>query len=272
MYKKFYHFKENPFNITSDPGFYFSSTHHSEALAHLVYGIKYRKGIIVISGEIGTGKTTLCRTVLSQLEKTTKTALILNPSFSDVQLLQIILKDFGITPSAKNKFGLINALNEFLLNQTSLGNNVVLIIDEAQNLGVKQLEQIRLLSNLETTKEKLLQIILVGQPELLEKLSLPTLRQLNQRISVRYHIHSLSRDELQSYIDHRLKIAQGDGRSTQRVHFTDDAMDAIYETSKGTPRMVNILCDRALLSGFVAETHTINKEMIYNCAREVIHI
>ncbi len=271
MYKKFYHFKENPFNITSDPEFYFSSSRHSEAFSHLAFGIKQRKGIIVITGEIGTGKTTLCRTLLSNLDRNTKTAFILNPSFSDVQLLQIIIKDFGITPAAKSKFALIDALNDFLINQSSLGNNVVLIIDEAQNLGVKQLEQIRLLSNLETTKEKLLQIILVGQPELLDKLKLVSLRQLNQRISVRYHILPLSREELQAYISHRLKVACDPNQNGHRIRFTDDAIDAIYDISKGTPRMINILCDRALLAGFVAETNTITKETVYNCAREVVH-
>ena len=158
-----------------------------------------------------------------------------------------------------------------MLNQSSLGNNVVLIIDEAQNLGVKQLEQVRLLSNLETTKEKLLQIILVGQPELLDKLKLSDLRQLNQRISVRYHILPLTRKELQSYIEHRLKIAQGENYSTHRLHFTDEAIEAIFDISKGTPRMINILCDRALLAGFVLETNTITKEVVYNCAREVVH-
>ena len=270
MYRKFFHLKENPFNITADPDYFFSSSRHAEAISHLIYGIKHRKGIIMITGEIGTGKTTLCRTLLSQLDQTTKTALILNPSFSDLQLLQIILKDLGINPSGKNKIAIIESLNEFLLTQTNQGNNVVLIIDEAQNLGIKQLEQIRLLSNLETQKEKLLQIILVGQPELLDKLKLPELRQLNQRISVRYHILPLDRNELTKYINHRINIAQ-DPNASQKLYFMQEAIDAIYDISKGTPRMVNILCDRALLASFVLETYSINKEIIYNCAREVIN-
>src|SRR3989338_5308771 len=186
MYNEFYKFEENPFNITADPDFFFSSSKHAEAYSHLTYGIKQRKGIIVITGEIGTGKTTLCRTLLNKLEDNIKSAFILNPSFSEIQLLSLILKDFGIVTKSKNKFALVTALNEFLIEQSSVGNNVVLIIDEAQNLGIKQLEQVRLLSNLETEKDKLLQIVLVGQPELLDKLQLDALRQLNQRVTVRF--------------------------------------------------------------------------------------
>lgn len=271
MYKKFFHLKENPFNITADPGFYFPSSKHAEAFSHLLYGIKNRKGIIIVSGEVGTGKTTLCRTLLTHLDPNVKTAFILNPSFSDTQLLQIILKDLGINPSTKSKIDLIDALNEFLVNQSSQGNNVVLIIDEAQNLGIKQLEQVRLLSNLETEKEKLLQIILVGQPELLDKLRLPALRQLNQRISVRYHILPLSKAELKEYLEHRLKVARADDDPEHRLYFTDEAVEAIYDISKGIPRTVNILADRALLAGFVLETYSITREIVYNCAREVVH-
>src|SRR3989344_5965287 len=176
MYKTFYDLKENPFNVTSDPSFFFSSIRHSEAFSHLIFGIEQRKGILVITGEIGTGKTTLCRTLLNRLDQKTKTAFILNPNFSEVQLLQLIIRDLGIQTGSKNKAALVDALNQFLLEESSRGHNVVLIIDEAQNLKAKQLEQIRLLSNLETEKEKLLQIILVGQPELYDKLKLPALR------------------------------------------------------------------------------------------------
>lgn len=269
MYKEFYHLRESPFNVTSDPDFFFSSAHHIEAFSHLFYGIEQRKGIIVITGEIGTGKTTLCRMLLNRLEKNVKTALILNPSFSAIQLLQIILKDLGIEGNFRNKFTLVNALNDFLLQETSQGNNVVIIIDEAQNLSVRQLEQIRLLSNLETQKEKLLQIVLIGQPELAEKLKLSSLRQLNQRITVRYHIMPLSKEELREYIHHRLKIAQDPGNSNGRIQFTDPAIELIYERSKGTPRMINILCDRALLAGFIAETYTIDDHIIQRSIQEV---
>ena len=269
MYNKFYYLKENPFNITADPEFFFPSSHHDEAFSHLIYGVHQRKGILVITGEIGTGKTTLCRILLNRLGEDTKTALILNPSFSDVQLLQIILKDLDIESRAKNKFSLVNALNEFLLKESNQGHNVVLIIDEAQNLGVKQLEQIRLLSNLETEKEKLLQIILVGQPELLDKLQLPTLRQLNQRVTVRYHLMPLDRNEMHNYIQHRLKVATSSNNSSYGIHFTDKAIDAIYESSRGTPRMVNILCDRALLAGYISETHMIDEHIVHKCIQEV---
>ena len=271
MYKDFYHLKENPFSITADPEFFFSSARHAEAFSHITYGIKQRKGILAITGEIGTGKTTLCRTILNRLDEKNKTALILNPTFSDLQLLQLILKDLGIETKARNKFALIDALNQFLVTQTSQGHNVVLIIDEAQNLGVRQLEQIRLLSNLETEKEKLLQIILVGQPELLDKLKLPQLRQLNQRIAVRYHVLPLDPTELEEYIHHRLKVAQNSHHSHSTIRFTKDAIETIYDLSKGTPRMVNIICDRALLAGFVQEAWTIDKNIIYKCAQEVVH-
>ena len=267
MYKTFYNLTEYPFNITCDPDFFFPSSHHTEAFSHLVYGIQQRRGILVITGEIGTGKTTLCRTLLSRLDHQTKTAFILNPNFSEKQLLQLILKDLGIQENPGSKLAIISCLNQYLLEENSRGNNVVLIIDEAQNLRVSQLEQIRLLSNLETEKEKLLQIILVGQPELIDKLRLPSLRQLNQRVTVRYHILPLERHEVRDYIHHRLKIAEKLNNGT--VQFTNAAIDAIYAYSKGTPRIINILCDRALLAGFISETSVIDEKTVYKCAREV---
>lgn len=270
MYKKYYHLKENPFNMTADPDFFFSSLHHKEAFAHLVYGIHQRKGILVVTGEIGTGKTTLCRTLLNHLDGNTKTALILNPNFSDLQLLKLIVRDFGIPGNPKNRLDLIEALNKFLLEETGRGNNVVLIIDEAQNLSAKQLEQVRLLSNIETEKEKLLQIILVGQPELYDKLQLNELRQLNQRVAVRYHILPLEKHELSAYIEHRLRIANATRSGEDRLHFTDEAIDIIYKNSGGTPRMVNILCDRALLAGFAMETNRIDERIIHKCIQEVV--
>ena len=195
--------------------------------------------------------------------------MILNPSFSDVQLLKIIVRDLGITGNHRNKYEIIDALNRFLLEETAKGHNVVLIIDEAQNLRVKQLEQIRLLSNLETEKEKLLQIVLVGQPELNELLALPSLRQLNQRVAVRYHMLPLQRDEVDKYIKHRLVVAKDKSGNNNKVSFTDSAIDSIFNYSQGTPRMVNILCDRALLAGFTEDTFTINEQIIQRCAQEV---
>ncbi len=265
MYRQFYSLKESPFNVTSDPAFFFSSKRHEEAFNHLVYGITSRKGMIVVTGEIGTGKTTLCRVLLNRIPRKIKTALILNPSFSDLQLLQMIINDLGIPCQKKNKLDLVGAIAAFLVDQSTQGSNVAVIIDECQNLNIRQLEQIRLLSNLETEKEKLLQIILVGQPELNEKLQNPGIRQLNQRVSVRYHILPLEKNEIKSYIDHRLKTAD----ANQRLKFTDPAIDLIYNYSQGTPRVINIVCDRALLAGFVRETFTIDENIIQECVKEI---
>jgi general secretion pathway protein A len=264
MYNDFYKFKELPFNTTSDPDFFFASSRHEEAFSHLIYGINARRGIVVVTGEIGTGKTTLCRTLLNRLDKSVKTALILNPNFSDLQLLQMIINDLGISYVKKTKLDLVGAISLFLIEESAQGNNVVVIIDECQSLNVRQLEQIRLLSNLETEKEKLLQIILVGQPELSEKLKNPALRQLTQRVSVHYHILPLQKEEVVQYINHRLKVAGAD----PRLQFTPQAIDAIYDISKGTPRVINIICDRALLAGFARETFTIDHTLLRESAKE----
>jgi general secretion pathway protein A len=265
MYCNFYGLKERPFNVTSDPSFFFLSLKHKEALSHLYYGVSQRKGIIVVTGEIGTGKTTLCRFFLSQLGKSVKTAFILNPHFSEIQLLEAIVKDFGISPKHKNRLSLISDLNRFLLNESACGNNVVLIIDEAQNLKPAQLEQVRLLSNLETEKEKLIQVVLAGQPELNQKLNLYGLRQLQQRIMVRYHITPLEKNEIKDYINHRLNISG----ANDKIIFTDDAIATISDFSSGIPRLTNIICDRALLAGFVIETNTIDLGIIKRCIEEL---
>lgn len=265
MYCKFYGLKEKPFNVTSDPAFFYLSSQHKEALAHLYYGISQRKGILVLTGEIGTGKTTLCRFFLGQLGKEVKTAFILNTYFSEIELLEAIIKDFGIKAKDKTRLSFINELNKFLLKESESGNNVVLIVDEAQNLTPKQLEQVRLLSNLETEKHKLLQIVLAGQPELGRKLNLYHLRQLKQRIMVSYHITPLSQEEVNNYIGHRLAIAGSIGR----VNFLEEAIKKVWDFSKGTPRLVNILCDRALLAGFVSETNIIDANIIDKCLGEL---
>ena len=283
MYCQYYGLKERPFNVTSDPAFFFSSKKHLEAISHLLYGVSQRKGIIVLTGEIGTGKTTICRFFLNQVSKNVKTAFILNPNFSEVQLLESIIKDFGITPKNKTKLNMVWELNNFLLHESEAGNNLVLIIDEAQNLKPNLLEQIRLLSNLETEKDKLLQVILVGQPELNNRLNLYDLRQLRQRIMVRYHIGPLDDDEIKSYINHRLEIAgsgnrpEGHGlasasqshRPEGQIEFSDEAISIIGRFSSGTPRLINMICDRALLAGFVNQTQKIDFNIIKRCVEEL---
>ncbi|MEK6727520.1 MAG: AAA family ATPase [Candidatus Omnitrophota bacterium] len=265
MYCQYYGLKERPFNVTSDPAFFFLSRKHKEALSHLLYGVSQRKGIIVLTGEIGTGKTTLCRFFLNQLVKNVKTAFILNPHFSETQLLEAIVKDFGITTKNNTRLGLVWDLNKFLLNESETGNNVILIIDEAQNLKPGQLEQVRLLSNLETEKEKLLQVVLAGQPELNRRLNLYDLRQLRQRIMVRYHISPLEKDEIRDYVYHRLNVAGATGD----IEFTEGAIEVIANFSSGTPRLINMICDRALLAGFVAETKKIDLAIINKCIEEL---
>lgn len=265
MYCQFYGLKERPFNVTSDPDFFFLSRKHKEALSHLLYGISQRKGVLVIIGEIGTGKTTLCRFFLNQLTENVKTAFILNPHFSEVQLLEAIIKDFGISLKYKSRISFVWELNRFLLSESERGNNVILIIDEAQSLKAQTLEQIRLLSNLETEKNKLIQIVLVGQPELNRKLNLYELRQLQQRIMVKYHIAPLEKDEIKDYIEHRLNIAGSGGR----IKFTEEAIKTVADFSGGTPRLINIICDRALLAGFVSEANTIDFNIINRCLEEL---
>ncbi|MDD5477008.1 MAG: tRNA (adenosine(37)-N6)-threonylcarbamoyltransferase complex ATPase subunit type 1 TsaE [Candidatus Omnitrophica bacterium] len=267
MYCKYYGLKERPFNVTSDPAFFFSSKKHKEAISHLLYGVSQRKGIIVLTGEIGTGKTTICRFFLNQVGKNVKTAFILNPTFSEVQLLESIIRDFGINTKDKTKLGMVLELNNFLLRESAAGNNLVLIVDEAQNLKPGLLEQIRLLSNLETEKDKLLQVILVGQPELNQRLNLYDLRQLRQRIMVRYHIGPLDNAEISSYINWRLEIAGADNRP--QIEFSAEAVDMISRFSGGTPRLINMICDRALLAGFVSETSQIDFNIIKKCVEEL---
>lgn len=264
MYEQYFGLREKPFNVTADPAFFFMSKKHKEALSHMVYGIQQRKGILAITGEIGAGKTTLCRVLLNKLDKNIKSAFILNPNFSSLELLNIIVEDFGISPLTKSKVALVSDLNKFLLKESQHNNNVVLIIDEAQNLDSSQLEQIRLLTNLETEKAKLLQIILVGQPELKEKLQLPELRQLNQRIAVRYHIAPLVKNEIKHYISHRLAVAGSNGN----INFTRNAIKEIYDFTQGTPRMINVICDRALLAAYVSERKRISSPIIKNCIKE----
>lgn len=265
MYIEYFGLKELPFNITSDPNFLYLSKNHKEAISHMLYGIKEKKGFVEITGEIGTGKTTMCRALLKSLSDDIKTAFILNPSLSNLQLLEAIVEDLGIVVKRRGRLSLMRQLNEFLLEQFRLHHNTALIVDEAQNLTQGALEQIRLLSNLETEKEKLLQIILVGQPELRDKLALPELRQLQQRISVRYHIMPLNKDEVKEYISHRLKVAGFNGEFC----FAPESMESICGFSKGIPRLINILCDRSLLACYALEKNTVDTETVSQCIDEL---
>jgi len=265
MYENFFGLNESPFNMTPDPKFLYFSDKHSEALTQLLYGIKGRKGFLVITGEIGAGKTTLCRALLNELEANIKSALILNSNLSELELLQAINEDLGIPFNFDTKKELIGELNKFLLRELEDDGNVVIIIDEAQNLTPSVLEQIRLLSNLETTKEKLLQIVLIGQPQLRDILELPELKQLNQRISIRYHINPLSRKETEDYINHRLVIAGSKGDIT----FTAGAINRIYKYSGGIPRLINVVCDKSLLAGYVLETKNITRPIVEKSIDEI---
>ncbi|MBI2093750.1 MAG: AAA family ATPase [Candidatus Omnitrophica bacterium] len=266
MYLEALGLRENPFSITSDPAFLYLSRKHREALSHMVYGIRERKGFIEITGEIGTGKTTLCKTLLRHLDPTTKSALILQPALSDLQLLQLIVQDFGMNPMRTNRLNLFNQINQFLLEQATLGHNIVLILDEAQNLNLRTLEQIRMLSNLETDKQKLIQIVLVGQPQLREKLSRPELEQLRQRIGVRFHITALDLDEVCTYIDHRLRVAGSDGT----LEWTQDGAEEVFRCSKGVPRLINQICDRSLLACYVYRVKRIDGEIVRRSYQELV--
>jgi len=246
MYLSFYGLREVPFAPTPDPKFLFQSARHREALAQLIYGVRERKGFIVLTGEIGTGKTTLLRTLLERLDSSTPVAYLHNSALGIEGLLEYILQDWGVKSTAATHAQRLFELNEFLTDQHHKGTSPVLVIDEAQNLTVETLEAVRLLSNFETTNQKLMQILLVGQPELRDKLNLPELRQLKQRVGLRCHIASLSPEETRQYIRHRLRIAG----ATDAGIFSDAAIQKIHDYSKGTPRVINIVCDHCLLSGY----------------------
>lgn len=266
MYCEFYSLAEKPFTLTPNPDFIFLSKNHKEAFAHLLYGIDHHAGFIELTGEVGTGKTTVIRTLLGQLDpENYRSALVFNPCLSALSLMQTVNREYGLAWEYLTGAELLDALNRFLLEETLAGRTVVLVIDEAQNLTPDVLEQIRLISNLETKNDKLIQIVLVGQSELKTLLEQTELRQLNQRITVRYHLWPMDFEDTRDYIHHRLKIA-GAG---EYPRFEEKALKKIYRFSGGLPRLINAVCDRALLVGYTSESRIITPAMIQSAVRDI---
>src|SRR5437762_12488838 len=265
VYLDYYGLIEPPFTITPNPRFLFYSVKHREAFNHLLYGIRERKGFVQLTGEVGAGKTTLCRAILEELEGKYATALILNPIMSAEELVKAVAIEYGLPVNGLDRLDTLAVINQFLLQQVERGKETVLIVDEAQDLTDELLEQVRLLSNLETDSRKLLQIVLMGQPELRDRLNNPRMRQLRQRITVRYHLQPLSRFEVSQYIQHRLEISGAKGAP----YFTQPALWRVFSYSKGIPRLVNAVCDKALLAGFVERRDRIGFAIIGRAVREL---
>ncbi len=258
MYLDFFKLQEYPFSITPDPKFLYLAANHRAAFDHLRYGITHRRGFIALTGEVGCGKSTLCRAVLEDLGGQIRSALILNPCLNGLQLLRAILSDLGLRSPRQDRLSLLQTLNNFLMEQAADDVIVALIIDEAQNLPKRTIEEVRLLSNLETAQQKLIQIVLSGQPELQERLDDPSLRQLRQRITVRYHIPPLAAEEIGGYIAHRLRTAG----AAEDIRFTDGAVARVARYSHGVPRLINALCDYAMMAAFAAATRTVAEECV----------
>ncbi len=265
MYTSYFALNENPFSIAPDPLYLYMSEHHREALAHLKYGVKSDGGFVLLTGEVGAGKTTLCRSLLEQLPENVVVAFVLNPKVSVIELLETICDELHIErPEQGSIKKLVDPLNAYLLEANARGCKTVLIIDEAQNLSVDVLEQLRLLTNLETNRYKLLQIVLLGQPELLQILNREELRQLSQRVTARYHLGSLEADEIDAYVRHRLKIA-----GCTRPLFPETLSKTLWQLTGGIPRLINLVCDRALLGAYVLERQQVDNEILRQAAREV---
>ena len=265
MYTGFFGLREKPFSLAPDPRYLFLSASHREALAHLLYGIEEGEGFIEVIGQVGTGKTTLCRTLLDRIGSDAEIAYIFNPSPSEVELLSAINREFGLPTAVRTRTDLLDALNQFLVEKNAAGRRVLLVIDEAQNLDPAVLEQVRLLSNLETDRAKLLQIVLIGQPELEENLSRSDLRQLRQRITVRWSLRPLSRAEVAEYVEHRLRVA---GLADPRL-FTSGGTRALTRASRGIPRLINALADRALLAAYTEGRREVDARLVRRAAREL---
>ena len=267
MYKSFYHLQRNPFEITPDPSFLFPTMRHNEALATLYYGVTSHRGFVVLTGEVGTGKTLILRSLLGLLQRRDVAfALIFNPTLSPMEFLRYIARDFGLTVGDKAKDELIHVLNGFLLQRHQKKLTTILVVDEAHHLSPEILEEIRLLTNLETSQQKLLQIVLAGQPELDQKLDSHELRQLKQRIALRCHLDPLSLNETREYMTRRLKIA---GATGVNQIFSGPAIEAVFSHSHGIPRLINTICENALLAGYAQHAATITSEIIDDVARDL---
>lgn len=266
MYTSYFGFREVPFSITPDPQLFYSNALYQEALATLFYGIKNKKGFIVITGDVGTGKTTLLRKLMRNLDAADHAVFIFNTHLSFLELLQLILLELGLAANkGKNKLAMLQELNQYLIDQLQKKHTVSLLIDEAQNLTDETLEGLRLLSNFETDKEKLLQIVLMGQPELDTKLNQPSLRQIKQRVAVRCSLEPLTKREVKDYIRHRVELAGYDGPQI----FSDEAIQSIGYYSRGTPRLINILCDNALLTAYASSQKTVSADIIREIAYDL---
>ncbi|MBM4031725.1 MAG: DUF2075 domain-containing protein [Planctomycetes bacterium] len=267
MYEKFYGFAEKPFNLTPDPDYFYLSSVHKRALDHLVYGLESGMGFIQVTGEIGSGKTTLIKCLLRQLSREVKVAYVIHSKGTFVQILRMILEDLEVVPSEAKltKEALLSRFRDYLVEQARHHNSVVVIIDEAQNLALEVLEELRMLSNFETEKAKLLQVVLVGQPQLRDLLRRPELEQLRQRITVRFHLYPLNEEETRSYIRHRLNVAGSNGS----VRFTAAACRLVHRYSGGLPRLINVACDATLLAGFVDERRVFNEAFVQDALREL---
>ncbi len=266
MYRDYFRLKDHPFSISPDPAYLYMSEKHREALAHLIYGVNADSAFILLTGEVGTGKTTISRCMIEQLPPDCDIAVVLNPKLTEVELLTSICNEIGINlPSDSTSVGvLVDRINRHLLDSHAAGRRTLLVIDEAQNLDPSVLEQLRLLTNLETNRCKLLQIVLIGQPELRDMLERPDLRQLNQRITARFHLEPLSKSEILDYVMHRLTIA-----GARRPLFHSSLIGTLHRLSKGIPRVVNLICDRALLGAYVEGRTRVDRKILLKAASEV---
>jgi len=265
MYLDFFHLRKRPFTAAPDPAFFYPSEKHKEALACVLYTVEQRKGFALITGEVGTGKTIMCRAALARLEGQVESAVITNTALTAKQLIEAVCEEFELDTRRASKYRLIQRLNEFLIQRYRQNVHVVLVIDEAQNLDKRTLEEVRLLGNLESDEDKLLQIILVGQPELRRKIGSPELRQLHQRIAVKFHLYPLTAAEVSDYIDHRLRVAGADGADL----FAPKAKHEAYAYSGGIPRLINLVCDHALLEAYVSDQHQVTAEVIRKVVRDM---